>query len=59
MSDGEKLDLILDLLLENNKLLKKILERSEADSPGREFLLNLSADILGDFLINSNKNKRL
>ena len=30
MSDTEKLDLILDLILENNKLLKKILERSEA-----------------------------
>ena len=55
MSNDEKLDLILDLLLENNKLLKKILERSEADSPGREFLLNLSADILGDFLINGRR----
>jgi hypothetical protein len=55
MNDSEKLDLILDLVLENNKLLKKILERSEADSPGREFLLNLSADILGDFIINGKR----
>lgn len=55
MNDSEKLDLILDLILENNKLLKKILERSEADSPGREFLLNLGADLLGDFLINGRK----
>ena len=55
MNDNEKLDLILDLVLENNKLLKKILERSEADSPGREFLLNLSADILGDILINGRR----
>ena len=57
MNDDEKLDLILDLLLENNKLLKKILERSEADSPIREFLLNLSADILGDILINYKNRK--
>lgn len=55
MIDNEKLDLILDLILENNKLLKKILERSEADSPEREFLLNLGADLLGDLLINGKR----
>jgi hypothetical protein len=57
MNDSEKLDLILDLVLENNKLLKKILERSEADSPGREFLLNLGADLLGDIIINGKNRK--
>lgn len=55
MNDSEKLDKLLKLVEDNNKLLKKILERSEADSPGREFLLNLGADILGDFLINSKR----
>jgi hypothetical protein len=51
----EKLDQILELTKENNKILKKIFEHTESDSPGREFLLNLGADILGDFLINGRK----
>ena len=56
MNDNdEKLDKLLKLVEENNKILKKILERSEADSPEREFLLNLGADILGDFLINGKR----
>lgn len=56
MTDSEKLDLILSKLEENNKLLNAILNIVNKDTVGREFLLNLGANILGDF-INNNSNK--
>lgn len=57
MSDTEKLDLILKRLEENNKLLNNILNLISKDTPGREFLLNLSADLLGDFISNLNRRQ--
>lgn len=53
MTDSEKLDLILSRLEENNKLLTRLLSLIEKDTPSREFLLNLSADLLGDFISNN------
>ena len=57
MTDSEKLDLILSRLDENNKLLNNILNTVSKDTVGREFLLNLGANILGDFLNNNNSRK--
>ena len=56
MTDSEKLDLILNRLDKNNKLLNDIMNLVSKDTVGREFLLNLGANILGDF-INNNSNK--
>lgn len=53
MTDSEKLDLILSRLEENNKLLTRLLSLVEKDTPSREFLLNLGADLLGDFISNN------
>lgn len=55
MNDGEKLDKLLELTKENNKILKELISLVRSDTPGREFLLNLGADILGDFLINGRR----
>lgn len=55
MIDNEKLDKLLKLVEENNKILKELISLVRSDTPGREFLLNLGADILGDFLINRRK----
>lgn len=57
MTDSEKLDLILSRLEENNKLLNNILNLISKDTVGREFLLNLSADLLGDFISNLNRGR--
>ena len=51
--NDEKLDKLLKLVEENNKILKELISLVRSDTPGREFLLNLGADILGDFLIGS------
>ena len=51
MSDSEKLDLILERIEENNKLLQRLLNLIEKDTPGRDFLLNLGANIVGDILL--------
>ena len=51
----EKLDELLRLTEENNKILKELIMLVRKDTPGREFLLNLSADILGDFIVNRRK----
>ena len=53
--NDEKLDKLLKLVEENNKILKELISLVRSDTPGREFLLNLGADILGDFLINKRK----
>ena len=50
MTADEKLDLIIEKLEENQRLLRSILEKVEADTPTREFLLNLGADMLGNVL---------
>lgn len=57
MNDNEKLDKLLKLVEENNKILKELISLVRSDTPGREFLLNLGADILGDFLISSRRRK--
>lgn len=59
MTDTEKLDLILNQLEENNKLLNSILNTVNKDTVGREFLLNLGANILGDFLNNNSRGAEL
>jgi hypothetical protein len=59
MTDTEKLDLILNQLEENNKLLNSILNTVNKDTVGREFLLNLGANILGDFLNNNSSRAEL
>ena len=59
MTDTEKLDLILNQLEENNKLLNSILNTVNKDTVGREFLLNLGANILGDFLNNNSSRTEL
>ena len=51
MSDTEKLDLILERIEENNKLLQRLLELITSDTPTRDFLLNLGANIVGDLLM--------
>lgn len=51
MSDSEKLDLLLERIEENNKLLQRLLNLIEKDTPGRDFLLNLGANIVGDILL--------
>lgn len=47
---GKKLDLILAKLNENNEMLRKILKLTKDDSPTREFLLNLAADLTGNLI---------
>ena len=51
MTDSEKLDKILEKLEDNNKLLQRLLNLIEKDTPGRDFLLNLGANIVGDILL--------
>lgn len=53
MSDSEKLDLILEKIEENNKILRRLLELIEKDTPGRDFLLNVGANIVGDLIMGS------
>lgn len=50
MTTEEKLDFIIERLEENQRLLRLILEKVEADTPTREFLLNLGADMLGNII---------
>ena len=57
MTDSEKLDLILSKLEENNKLLNRILDLIEKDTPTRDFLLNVGANIVGDILYNSSPGR--
>ena len=56
MTDSEKLDLILSRLDENNRILNQLLNLVSKDTPTREFLLNLGANIVGDMLNNMNGN---
>lgn len=53
--DEEKLNKLLRLTEENNKILKELIVLIRKDTPGREFLLNLSADILGDIIMSKRK----
>lgn len=46
----EKLDLIIKKLDENKKILDEILKLTREDTPGREFLLSLGADLAGNIL---------
>lgn len=55
MDNNEKLDKILELTEENNKILKELIKLIRSDTPTREFFLNLGADLLGDLIINSRK----
>ena len=54
MSDTEKLDLILVKLDENKKLLTRILELAESDTPEKDFLLNIGANVLGNLIYPGN-----
>ena len=54
MSDTEKLDLILVKLDENKKLLTRILELTESDTPEKDFLLNIGANVLGNLIYPGN-----
>lgn len=51
MTDSEKLDKILERLEDNNRFLQRLLNLIEKDTPGRDFLLNLGANIVGDILL--------
>ena len=55
MNNEEKLDKLLDLTEENNKILKELIKLVRSDTPTREFFLNLGADLLGDLIINRRK----
>lgn len=55
--DNDKIDQLLELTKENNKILKELLFLIKQDTPGREFLLNLGADLLGDILMNGKNRK--
>ena len=54
MLDTEKLDLILVKLDENKKLLTRILELVESDTPEKDFLLNIGANVLGNLIYPGN-----
>ena len=54
MLDTEKLDLILVKLDENKKLLTRILELTESDTPEKDFLLNIGANVLGNLIYPGN-----
>lgn len=54
MLDTEKLDLILAKLDENKKLLTRILELVESDTPEKDFLLNIGANVLGNLIYPGN-----
>ena len=54
MLDTEKLDLILVKLDENKKLLTRILELVENDTPEKDFLLNIGANVLGNLIYPGN-----
>lgn len=57
MSDTEKLDLILQRLGENNKILVRLLELAENNTQTKDFLLNIGANILGNFIYPGNNGK--
>ena len=57
MSDTEKLDLILKRLEENNKVLIKLLDLAESDTPTKDFLLNIGANVLGNLIYPGNGGK--
>lgn len=50
MTTDEKLDLIIEKLDRNYKVLSEILKLSKEDTPTREFLLNLGADLAGSII---------
>ena len=54
MLDTEKLDLILVKLDENKKLLTRILVLTENDTPEKDFLLNIGANVLGNLIYPGN-----
>lgn len=54
MLDTEKLDLILVKLDENKKLLTQILELAKSDTPEKDFLLNIGANVLGNLIYPGN-----
>lgn len=54
MSDTEKLDLILQRLEENNKILVQLLGLAENDTPTKDFLLNIGANVLGNLIYPGN-----
>lgn len=54
MLDTEKLDLILVKLDDNKKLLTRILELTESDTPEKDFLLNIGANVLGNLIYPGN-----
>lgn len=55
MTDSEKLDKILERLEDNNRFLQRLLNLIEKDTPGRDFLLNLGANLVGEIIKNGNK----
>ena len=57
MSDTEKLDLILQRLEENNKILIQLLGLAENDTPTKDFLLNIGANVLGNLIYPGNTGK--
>lgn len=57
MSDTEKLDLILQRLEDNNKILTHLLEWTENNTQTKDFLLNIGANVLGNLIYPGNTGK--
>lgn len=57
MSDTEKLDLILQRLEDNNKILTRLLEWTENNTQTKDFLLNIGANVLGNLIYPGNTGK--
>lgn len=57
MSDTEKLDLILQRLEDNNKILVQLLDWTKNNTQTKDFLLNIGANVLGNLIYPGNGGK--
>lgn len=57
MSDTEKLDIILTRFDKTDKVLARILELIERNTPAQDFILNIGANILGNLLYPGSNGK--